>query len=147
MGDGRRQVEAGVPAQVDHGVAFHHMFVECRQAGDQLDGGAGREAGLQPQLLIHHGQNAPGVRIGHHHAAPRGSQAATAARRTVEIFAVDVIALGGIYRRRPPDGRESWARPFFLAAAEATLGLARRQTGVPIDQAGGHKWRKEAFHL
>ena len=73
-------------------------FVQPRQRGDNLDGGARLISALIGQLLVDDGENAPGVGIGNNDRAILRSQGLHRRAASHQILAIHQIPYRGVHR-------------------------------------------------
>ncbi len=91
-----RHVVTDVAADIDGGVLADQAFGESSERGDELDGRAGNEAGLESEPLIHHAEHAAAEGVHHDDAAREAAKGSDGGAADGEIVAIDVIADGGI---------------------------------------------------
>ena len=101
FGDGVGEVEGDVPGDENGGIAVDDVLAQRGQPRHQFDRRAGREAGLETQLLVDHGEDAPGSGVHYHHAAALRAKRRHGRPPDGEIVPIDVIAVRRIDGRRP----------------------------------------------
>jgi hypothetical protein len=106
------------PAQPKVGLRIDDLFAQCSQRYRNLDRGARLKASAQGQSLIDGRKDPAGRRIHHHHRTvirPEGFDRGSA---NLQVFAIDVVALGGIRKRRfGPGAPANDAQPRILGSS------------------------------
>ena len=102
------------PAKPVLGCRLDHLLAQGGQRHGNLDRGARLESRTERHLLVHHGEHPPGDGIHHYDRSVVLSQRIHCRAADVEVFAVDVVAVGriGISRAGPrATGNDRTARP------------------------------------
>ena len=76
---------------------FHQTFAQRRQRHGNLDRGAGLKSAAERQLLVDHGQDAAGIRVGHHDGAVERAE-----RFNRSLADFGIVALGSCRRMSNP---------------------------------------------
>ena len=113
------EIHAACPGRRNLSAGSIDLLAQSRQRHRNLDGGAGLEAAAGGDLLVHHGQDAAGDGIDHHHRSVVRTQRFHGGAADGEILAIDVVAHGGIgiSRFRPGSAGDYTECAIWLCAA------------------------------
>ncbi len=91
-----REIDGAPPADLKQRVLIDQAFIQTRQRGNNLDGGAGLEAALERQFLVHDGQEPASAGVDYNNASVIGTKRLHCRSPDYQILSVHQIAFGGI---------------------------------------------------
>jgi hypothetical protein len=99
-GEGVGEVDGGAAADFEGGGAFDDTLVQAGEGADQLNSGAGLEAGAEGELLIDDSEDAAGFGVADDDGAVVGPQGVNGSAADGQVFAIDDIAGSGVSKGR-----------------------------------------------